>query len=95
VWMIHLWMVENHYPDRVMRQFGLFQQVPSPTSINYQHVLTYIRTSTRREAVKGKISIGRNITGGHKTSPSCLSRSRNRTTMPNTTRTWGGTIREG
>jgi hypothetical protein len=39
--MIHFWMVENPYPDRVMRQFGLFQQVPSPTSINYQHVLTY------------------------------------------------------
>jgi hypothetical protein len=41
VWMIHLWMVENHYPDRVMRQFGLFQQAPLPTPIDYQQVLTY------------------------------------------------------
>jgi hypothetical protein len=32
-------MVDNHYPDRVMRQFGLFQQVPPPTPI--QQVLTY------------------------------------------------------
>jgi hypothetical protein len=24
VWMIHFWMVKNHYPDRVMRQFNLF-----------------------------------------------------------------------
>jgi hypothetical protein len=36
VWMIHFWMVENHYPDRVMRQFGLFQQVPPPAPIDYQ-----------------------------------------------------------
>jgi hypothetical protein len=39
--MIHFWMVDNHYPDRVMRQFGLFQQVPPPALINYQQVLTY------------------------------------------------------
>jgi hypothetical protein len=49
-----------------------------------------VRTSTHREAVKGKMSIGRSITGGHKTSPSCLSRSHDRTTMPSTIRTWGG-----
>jgi hypothetical protein len=41
VWMIHFWMVENHYPDRVMRQFGLFQQVPPPAPIDYQQILTY------------------------------------------------------
>jgi hypothetical protein len=41
VWMIHFWMVENHYPDRVMRQFGLFQQVPPPAPIDYQQVLIY------------------------------------------------------
>jgi hypothetical protein len=34
-------MVENHYPDRVMQQFNLFQQVPPPTSIDYQQVLMY------------------------------------------------------
>jgi hypothetical protein len=32
--------------------------------------------------------IGRNITGGHGTSPSCLSQSHDRTIMPNTIRTW-------
>jgi hypothetical protein len=54
-----------------------------------------VSTSTHREAVKDEKSIGRNITGGHRTSPSCLSQTRDRTTMPNTTRTWGGTTREG
>jgi hypothetical protein len=39
--MIHFWMVENCYSDRVMRQFGLFQQVPPPASIDYQQILTY------------------------------------------------------
>jgi hypothetical protein len=39
--MIHFWMVENHYLDRVMWQFGLFQQVPPPAPIDYQQVLTY------------------------------------------------------
>jgi hypothetical protein len=41
VWMIHFWMVENHYPDRVMRLFNLFQQIPLPAPIDYQQVLTY------------------------------------------------------
>jgi hypothetical protein len=64
-------------------------------SITSRYWLT-VRTTTRREAVRGKISIGRSITGGHRMSPSYLSRSRDRTTMPNTTRTWGGsTTREG
>jgi hypothetical protein len=39
--MIHFWMVENHYPDRVMRLFNLFQQIPLPAPIDYQQVLTY------------------------------------------------------
>jgi hypothetical protein len=41
VWMIHFWMVENHYPDIVTRQFNLFQQVPPSTPIDYQQVVTY------------------------------------------------------
>jgi hypothetical protein len=36
-------MVENHYPDRVVRQFGLFQQVPPPALINYKQMLTYCK----------------------------------------------------
>lgn len=28
--LIHFWAIEYHYPDRVMRQFGLFQIVPPP-----------------------------------------------------------------
>lgn len=28
--LILFWMVEYHYPDRVMRQFGLYQVVPPP-----------------------------------------------------------------
>jgi hypothetical protein len=82
VWMIHFWIVENHYPDRVMRQFDLFQQVPPPAPIDYQQVLTY------QEVVNDRMSIR------HRTSPSCLSRSCDRTTMPSTIRTWGDIIRE-
>jgi hypothetical protein len=41
MWMIHFLMVENHYPDRVMRQFIFFQQVLPPAPIDYQKVLTY------------------------------------------------------
>lgn len=26
--LIHFWMIEYHYPDRVLRQFGLRQQIP-------------------------------------------------------------------
>jgi hypothetical protein len=37
----HFWMVENHYQDRVIRQFNLFQQIPPPAPIDYQQVLTY------------------------------------------------------
>ncbi|RLN08728.1 hypothetical protein C2845_PM11G22280 [Panicum miliaceum] len=28
--LIHFCVVEDHYPDRVMRQFGLFQSIPPP-----------------------------------------------------------------
>lgn len=35
VYMIHFWMVENHYPDRVMRQFDRYQSVPPPPPLPY------------------------------------------------------------
>jgi hypothetical protein len=41
VWMIHSTMVENHYPDRVMWRFNLFQRVPPPALIDYQQVPSY------------------------------------------------------
>jgi hypothetical protein len=53
------------------------------------------RTSAHREAMKGKMWIGCSIIGGHRTSPSCLSWSRDRTTLPSTIGTWGGITREG
>jgi hypothetical protein len=95
VWMIHFWMVENHYPDKVMQQFNLFQQVPPPTLINYQQVLTYHKNKHSRKAVKGRMSIRHSITGGHGTSLSCLSRSHDHTTMPSTICIWDDIIREG
>jgi hypothetical protein len=52
------------------------------------------RTSTHWEAVKGRMWIWCSTIGGHMTSPSCLSRSRDCMTLPNTIRTWGGIIRE-
>ena len=33
--VIFFWIVEMHYPDRVMRQFGLYQRVPPPTPLDW------------------------------------------------------------
>lgn len=37
--MIHFWMVETHYPDRVMRQLGCYQVVP--------HFVFFLRSYVR------------------------------------------------
>jgi hypothetical protein len=34
-------MIENHYLDRVMCQFNLYQQVSLLVLIPYEHILTY------------------------------------------------------
>jgi hypothetical protein len=52
--MIHFWMVENHYPNRVMRQFNLFQQVLLPAPIDYQQVLTYRKNKHTSRGGKGQ-----------------------------------------
>jgi hypothetical protein len=52
--MIHFGMVENHYPDRVMRQFNFFQQIPPLAPINYQQVLTYRKNKHTSRYDEGK-----------------------------------------
>jgi hypothetical protein len=47
-------MVENHNSDRVMRQFGLFQQVHPPAPIDYQQVLTYRKNKHTSGGGEGK-----------------------------------------
>jgi hypothetical protein len=85
---------------RITIQIGLFgSSVFSSRFLRWRWSITsrcwlIVRISTCRETVKDKMSIGRSITGGDRMSPSCLSRSYDRTTMSSTTRTWGGTTRE-
>jgi hypothetical protein len=52
------------------------------------------RTSTHREVVKTRMWIGHNIIGGHRTSPGCLSRRRDRTILSNIMLIWDGIIRD-
>jgi hypothetical protein len=52
------------------------------------------RTNTHREMANDRMWIGNIIIGGHMTNPSCLSRSRDRTTLPSIIRTWGDITRD-
>lgn len=33
--LVHFWIVSHHYPDRVMRQYGLLQTVPPPPPLSW------------------------------------------------------------
>ncbi|XP_078156080.1 serine/threonine-protein phosphatase 7 long form homolog [Carex rostrata] len=46
VWCIHFWEVEYHLPERVFRQFGLFQAIPPPAPPAFS-LLEDIRKWTR------------------------------------------------
>ncbi|XP_078180478.1 serine/threonine-protein phosphatase 7 long form homolog isoform X1 [Carex rostrata] len=52
VWCIHLWVVEIHLPERVFRQFGLFQAVPPPAPPSFKD-LEEIRKWTRADGLYG------------------------------------------
>ena len=43
--LIHFWIVETHYPDRVMRQFGLFQHIPPPDPLSWDIHLSLHRVT--------------------------------------------------
>ena len=48
VWCIHFWEIEIQFPDRVARQFGLFQTVPPNAPLAFQQLedlRSYIRAS--------------------------------------------------
>ena len=38
VWFVHFWEIEIPCPDRVLRQFGLFQTVPPPAPPPFQYL---------------------------------------------------------
>lgn len=46
MWCIHFWEVEYHLPERVFRQFGLFQEIPPPAPPAFSY-LEDIRKWTR------------------------------------------------
>ena len=46
MWCIHFWEVEIHLPERVFRQFGLYQAVPPPAPLPFSD-LEEIRKYTR------------------------------------------------
>lgn len=50
VYCTHFWIVEFHHPDRVMRQYGLFQTVPPPDPLPWDH-LKELRTWTHMSGV--------------------------------------------
>lgn len=55
-YLVHMWIVEYHHPDRVMRQFGLYQTIPPPAPIDYEQLkrLRKIVHSSGRGANEGK-----------------------------------------
>ena len=38
MWCIYFWEVEIHCPERVLRQFGLFQTVPPPAPVDFEYL---------------------------------------------------------
>jgi len=50
VYCVTFWIVEFYHPDRVMRQFNLFQTVPPPDPLEWDH-LEDIRQWTRMSGV--------------------------------------------
>ena len=44
--LIHFWTVQYHYPDRVMRQFGLRQIVEPPPPLNWTEELLFQKVSS-------------------------------------------------
>ena len=43
VYVIHFWMVEYQHADRVMRQFGKYQEIPPPPPLPYESDINYLR----------------------------------------------------
>ena len=57
--LIHFWEVEYHYPDRVMRQFGLYQSIPPSSPLDWPATvrLHRIQHSAKNWAVEHHIYI--------------------------------------
>jgi len=43
VYVIHFWMVEYQHADKVMRQFGKYQEIPPPPPLPYESDIYYLR----------------------------------------------------
>jgi hypothetical protein len=47
-YLIHFWMVEYQHANRVMRQFGKYQEVPPPPPLAYDQI-SYLREAWRHD----------------------------------------------
>jgi hypothetical protein len=53
MYMIYFWILENHYLDRIMCQFKLYQQFPLPAPLSHQLVLQYRKTKQTSKGSEG------------------------------------------
>ncbi|XP_078148670.1 uncharacterized protein LOC144544141 [Carex rostrata] len=55
--LVHFWIIEHYYPDRVMRQFGYAQPLPPPLVLAIDYHASSIAPHWDKDADKGLASV--------------------------------------